>query len=140
MNNRFSFLPHGTASCNLNVFYLSGRLQVHLLGCVGLLEVVPGRGRGTAVVLPSHQSLPDARSSFKLSGLYSRSSSSMSLKIPSKNDELSSKRLLNDYTVACKSVGTPLRFHIREDHSNNTCCPTVALLSRVALHSCIVIK
>lgn len=70
---------------------LTGRLQVHLLGCVGLLEVVPGRGRGTAVVLPSHQSLPDARSSFKLSGLYSRSSSSMSLKIPSKNDELSTE-------------------------------------------------
>uniref|UniRef100_A0A3Q4MKZ8 protein kinase C n=1 Tax=Neolamprologus brichardi TaxID=32507 RepID=A0A3Q4MKZ8_NEOBR len=60
---------------------LTGSLQVRLLGCVGLLEVVPGRNRGTPVVLPSY-STPDGRSSFKLSGLYSRSTSSMSLKIP----------------------------------------------------------
>ncbi|XP_033826759.1 serine/threonine-protein kinase N1b isoform X1 [Periophthalmus magnuspinnatus] len=69
---------------------LTGTLQVHLLGCVGLLEMVPGRSRGTPVSLPSH-SLGDGRSSFKLSGLYSRSTSSMSLKIPSKNEELSSE-------------------------------------------------
>ncbi|KAM4635518.1 serine/threonine-protein kinase N2-like [Polymixia lowei] len=69
---------------------LTGTLQVHLLGCTGLLEVVPGRSRGTAVVLPSH-SPGDGRSSFKLSGLYSRSTSSMSLKIPGKTDELSSE-------------------------------------------------
>ncbi|KAI3360178.1 hypothetical protein L3Q82_014490 [Scortum barcoo] len=69
---------------------LTGTLQVRLLGCVGLLEVVPGRSRGTSVVLPSH-SPGDGRSSFKLSGLYSRSTSSMSLKIPGKNDELSSE-------------------------------------------------
>ncbi|KAF0032342.1 hypothetical protein F2P81_014632 [Scophthalmus maximus] len=67
---------------------LTGTLQVHLLGCVGLLEIVPGRSRGTPVALPSH-SLGDGRSSFKLSGLYSRSTSSMSLKIPGKTDELS---------------------------------------------------
>ncbi|KAM9844157.1 serine/threonine-protein kinase N1b isoform 2-T2 [Aulostomus maculatus] len=67
---------------------LTGTLQVRLLGCVGLLEAVPGRSRGTPVVLPSY-SPGDGRSSFKLSGLYSRSSSSMSLKFPSKNDELS---------------------------------------------------
>uniref|UniRef100_A0A8C3AN24 protein kinase C n=1 Tax=Cyclopterus lumpus TaxID=8103 RepID=A0A8C3AN24_CYCLU len=60
---------------------LTGTLQVHLLGCVGLLEVVPGRSRGTPLVLPSY-SLGDGRPSFKLSGLYSRSTSSMSLKIP----------------------------------------------------------
>uniref|UniRef100_A0A665WLB8 protein kinase C n=1 Tax=Echeneis naucrates TaxID=173247 RepID=A0A665WLB8_ECHNA len=60
---------------------LTGTLHVHLLGCVGLLEVIPGRSRGTPVVLPSH-SPGDGRSSFKLSGLYSRSTSSMSLKIP----------------------------------------------------------
>uniref|UniRef100_A0A673CR20 protein kinase C n=1 Tax=Sphaeramia orbicularis TaxID=375764 RepID=A0A673CR20_9TELE len=53
-----------------NSFYLSGTLQVRLLGCVGLLEVVPGRSRGTPVVLPSY-SMGDGRSSFKLSGLYS---------------------------------------------------------------------
>uniref|UniRef100_A0A8D2ZLT3 protein kinase C n=1 Tax=Scophthalmus maximus TaxID=52904 RepID=A0A8D2ZLT3_SCOMX len=69
---------------------LTGTLQVHLLGCVGLLEIVPGRSRGTPVALPSH-SLGDGRSSFKLSGLYSRSTSSMSLKIPGKTDELSSE-------------------------------------------------
>ncbi|XP_047428251.1 serine/threonine-protein kinase N1b isoform X2 [Mugil cephalus] len=69
---------------------LTGTLQVHLLGCMGLLEVVPGRSRGNPVVLPSY-SQADGRSSFKLSGLYNRSTSSMSLKIPSKNDELSSE-------------------------------------------------
>uniref|UniRef100_A0A668A8Q2 Protein kinase N1b n=1 Tax=Myripristis murdjan TaxID=586833 RepID=A0A668A8Q2_9TELE len=69
---------------------LTGTLQVRLLGCVGLLEVVPGRSRGTPVVLPSY-SLSDGRSSFKLSGLYSRSTSSMSLKIPGKTDELSTE-------------------------------------------------
>ncbi|KAG8006466.1 Serine/threonine-protein kinase N1, partial [Nibea albiflora] len=69
---------------------LTGTLQVHLLGCVGLLEVVPGRGRGTPVVLPSH-SPGDGRPSFKLSGLYSRSTSSMSLKIPGKTEELSTE-------------------------------------------------
>ncbi|KAM9780436.1 serine/threonine-protein kinase N1-like [Neosynchiropus ocellatus] len=69
---------------------LTGTLQVRLLGCVGLPEVVPGRSRGTPVVLPSY-SPGDGRSSFKLSGLYSRSTSSMSLKIPGKNDELSSE-------------------------------------------------
>uniref|UniRef100_A0A4W6EDM8 protein kinase C n=1 Tax=Lates calcarifer TaxID=8187 RepID=A0A4W6EDM8_LATCA len=56
---------------------LTGTLQVRLLGCVGLLETIPGRR--------------DGRSSFKLSGLYSRSTSSMSLKIPGKADELSSE-------------------------------------------------
>ncbi|KAJ0057958.1 hypothetical protein NL108_007183 [Boleophthalmus pectinirostris] len=73
---------------------LTGTLQVHLLGCVGLLEVVPGRSRGTPISLPSH-SVGDGRSSFKLSGLYSRSTSSMSLKIPSKNEELSLLKLEN---------------------------------------------
>jgi len=58
---------------------------------VGLLEVVPGRSRGSPLVLPSY-SLGDGRSSFKLSGLYNRSSSSMSLKIPGKNEELSCER------------------------------------------------
>ncbi|XP_035852427.1 serine/threonine-protein kinase N1b isoform X4 [Sander lucioperca] len=69
---------------------LTGTLQVHLLGCVGLLEVIPGRTKGSPLVLPSY-STGDGRSSFKLSGLYSRSSSSMSLKIPSKSEELSSE-------------------------------------------------
>ncbi|KAM7372438.1 hypothetical protein PAMP_009603 [Pampus punctatissimus] len=69
---------------------LTGTLEVHLLGCMGLLEVIPGRSRGNPVVLPSY-SPGDGRSSFKLSGLYSRSTSSMSLKIPSKTDELSSE-------------------------------------------------
>uniref|UniRef100_A0A3B3YT14 protein kinase C n=1 Tax=Poecilia mexicana TaxID=48701 RepID=A0A3B3YT14_9TELE len=69
---------------------LTGTLQVRLLGCVGLLDVVPGRSRGSQVALPSF-SQTDGRSSFKLIGLYSRSTSSMSLKLPGKNDELSSE-------------------------------------------------
>uniref|UniRef100_A0A8C5BRI1 protein kinase C n=1 Tax=Gadus morhua TaxID=8049 RepID=A0A8C5BRI1_GADMO len=69
---------------------LTGTLQVRLLGCVGLLEVVPGRSRATPVVLPSY-SLGDGRASFKLSGLYSRSGSSSSLKSPGKTDELSTE-------------------------------------------------
>uniref|UniRef100_A0A4W5RVU1 protein kinase C n=1 Tax=Hucho hucho TaxID=62062 RepID=A0A4W5RVU1_9TELE len=52
---------------------LTGTLQVRLLGCVGVLEVVPGRSRGTPVVLPCYS--PGDGRSFKLSGLYSRSTS-----------------------------------------------------------------
>ncbi|XP_016104200.1 serine/threonine-protein kinase N1b [Sinocyclocheilus grahami] len=63
----------------------SGTLQVRLLGCVGLLEVVPGRSRASPVVLP-HFSPGDGRP-FKLT-LSSRNSS-FSLKIPSKSEELS---------------------------------------------------
>uniref|UniRef100_A0A672RRN6 protein kinase C n=1 Tax=Sinocyclocheilus grahami TaxID=75366 RepID=A0A672RRN6_SINGR len=62
-----------------------GTLQVRLLGCVGLLEVVPGRSRASPVVLP-HFSPGDGRP-FKLT-LSSRNSS-FSLKIPSKSEELS---------------------------------------------------
>ncbi|KAI4798258.1 hypothetical protein KUCAC02_022183, partial [Chaenocephalus aceratus] len=69
---------------------LTGTLQVHLLGCVGLWRGVPGRSRGSPLSLPSFTA-GDGRSSFKLSGLYSRSSSSLSMKIPGKNDELSSE-------------------------------------------------
>uniref|UniRef100_A0A671YH79 protein kinase C n=1 Tax=Sparus aurata TaxID=8175 RepID=A0A671YH79_SPAAU len=70
----------------LHFSVLPGTLEVRLLGCVGLLEVVPGRSRANPLVLPSH-SPGDGRSSFKLSGLYSRSTSSMSLKIPGKNED-----------------------------------------------------
>nr|XP_061829586.1 serine/threonine-protein kinase N1-like isoform X1 [Nerophis lumbriciformis] len=76
---------------------LTGTLQVHLLGCVGLPEVVPGRSKGTPVLLPSY--CPGDGRSFKLSGLYSRSS--MSLKIPGKNEELSS-----DVSVVLKLENT----------------------------------
>lgn len=73
---------------HIPAFILSpGTLQVRLLGCTGLLEVIPGRSRGSPVALPSHS--PGDGRSFKLSGLYSRSTSSMSLKLPSKSDELS---------------------------------------------------
>uniref|UniRef100_A0A671XJQ9 protein kinase C n=1 Tax=Sparus aurata TaxID=8175 RepID=A0A671XJQ9_SPAAU len=69
---------------------LTGTLQVQLLGCVGLLEVVPGRNKGTAVMLPCH-SPGDTRSFMRGSkGLYGRSGS-VSGKTPSKNDELSSE-------------------------------------------------
>uniref|UniRef100_A0A673CYW3 protein kinase C n=1 Tax=Sphaeramia orbicularis TaxID=375764 RepID=A0A673CYW3_9TELE len=67
---------------------LTGTLQVQLLGCVGLLEVVPGRNRGIAVMLPCY-SPGDTRSFMRGSkGLYGRSGS-VSGKTPSKTDELS---------------------------------------------------
>ncbi|KAK1885823.1 Serine/threonine-protein kinase N2 [Dissostichus eleginoides] len=69
---------------------LTGTLQVQLLGCVGLLEVVPGRNKGTAVMLPCY-SPGDTRSFMRGSkGLYGRSGS-VSGKTPSKTDELSSE-------------------------------------------------
>ncbi|KAJ8378532.1 hypothetical protein AAFF_G00239150 [Aldrovandia affinis] len=69
---------------------LTGTLQVQLLGCVGVLEVVPGRSRGTAVVLPCYS--PGEGRSFMRSGkgLYGRSGS-VSGKAPSKTDELSTE-------------------------------------------------
>ncbi|XP_061883030.1 serine/threonine-protein kinase N1 isoform X3 [Entelurus aequoreus] len=69
---------------------LTGTLQVQVLGCVGLLEVVPGRNKGTAVLLPCY-SPGDTRSFMRGSkGLYSRSGS-VSGKTPSKTEELSSE-------------------------------------------------
>uniref|UniRef100_A0A3P8UTT9 protein kinase C n=1 Tax=Cynoglossus semilaevis TaxID=244447 RepID=A0A3P8UTT9_CYNSE len=69
---------------------LTGTLQVQLLGCVGVLEVVPGRTKGTAVMLPCY-SPGDTRSFMRGSkGLYGRSGS-VSGKTPSKADELSSE-------------------------------------------------
>uniref|UniRef100_A0A8C4IG49 protein kinase C n=1 Tax=Dicentrarchus labrax TaxID=13489 RepID=A0A8C4IG49_DICLA len=54
---------------------LTGTLQVQLFGCVGLLEVVPGRNKGTAVMLPCY-SPGDTRSFMRGSkGLYGRSGS-----------------------------------------------------------------
>uniref|UniRef100_A0A8C2HQH6 protein kinase C n=1 Tax=Cyprinus carpio TaxID=7962 RepID=A0A8C2HQH6_CYPCA len=69
---------------------LTGTLQVTLLGCMGVLEVVPGRSRGSQVVLPCHS--PGEGRSFMRSGkgLYSRSGS-VSGKNPPKTDELSSE-------------------------------------------------
>ncbi|MEQ2206543.1 hypothetical protein XENOCAPTIV_030736, partial [Xenoophorus captivus] len=65
-------------------------LQVQLLGCVGLLEVVPGRSEGTSVTLPSY-SPGDTKSFMRGSkGLYGRSGS-VSGKTPSKTEELSSE-------------------------------------------------
>ncbi|XP_067237268.1 serine/threonine-protein kinase N1b isoform X1 [Chanodichthys erythropterus] len=66
---------------------LTGTLQVRLLGCVGLLEVVPGRNRTSPVALP-HFSPGDGRP-FKLT-LSSRSTS-FSLKSPNKCEDLSSE-------------------------------------------------
>uniref|UniRef100_A0A8D0APW6 protein kinase C n=1 Tax=Sander lucioperca TaxID=283035 RepID=A0A8D0APW6_SANLU len=69
---------------------LTGTLQVQVLGCGGLLEVVPGRNKGTAVMLPCY-SPGDTRSFMRGSkGLYGRSGS-VSGKTPSKTDELSSE-------------------------------------------------
>uniref|UniRef100_A0A3Q2YCF0 protein kinase C n=1 Tax=Hippocampus comes TaxID=109280 RepID=A0A3Q2YCF0_HIPCM len=69
---------------------LTGTLQVQLLGCVGLLELVPGRNKGTAVMLPCY-SPGDTRSFMRANkGLYGRSGS-VSGKTPSKTEELSSE-------------------------------------------------
>uniref|UniRef100_A0A672MLN5 protein kinase C n=1 Tax=Sinocyclocheilus grahami TaxID=75366 RepID=A0A672MLN5_SINGR len=69
---------------------LTGTLQVTLLGCMGVLEVVPGRSRGSQLVLPCYS--PGEGRSFMRSGkgLYSRSGS-VSGKTPPKTDELSSE-------------------------------------------------
>ncbi|XP_055768043.1 serine/threonine-protein kinase N1-like isoform X4 [Salvelinus fontinalis] len=71
---------------------LTGTLQVQLLGCVGVLEVVPGRSKGTAVMLPCYS--PGEGRSFmnrsSKSNLYARSGS-VSGKTPSKTDDLSSE-------------------------------------------------
>uniref|UniRef100_A0A3B3VMQ0 protein kinase C n=1 Tax=Poecilia latipinna TaxID=48699 RepID=A0A3B3VMQ0_9TELE len=69
---------------------LTGTLQVQLLGCVGLLEVVPGRSKGTSVTLPCY-SPGDTKSFMRGSkGLYGRSGS-VSGKTPNKTEELSSE-------------------------------------------------
>uniref|UniRef100_A0A3B3DBT8 protein kinase C n=1 Tax=Oryzias melastigma TaxID=30732 RepID=A0A3B3DBT8_ORYME len=69
---------------------LTGTLQVQLLGCVGLLETVPGRSKGSAVTLPCY-SPGDSRSFMRSSkGLYGRTGS-VSGKTPSKSEELSSE-------------------------------------------------
>ncbi|KAM8843409.1 serine/threonine-protein kinase N1 isoform 6-T6 [Synchiropus picturatus] len=69
---------------------LTGTLQVQLLGCMGLLEMVPGRNKGTAVMLPCY-SPGDTKSFMRGSkGLYGRSGS-VSGKTPSKIEELSSE-------------------------------------------------
>ncbi|CAM4478570.1 hypothetical protein PO909_015587 [Leuciscus waleckii] len=69
---------------------LTGTLQVTLLGCMGVLEVVPGRSRGSQVLLPCYS--PGEGRSFMRSGkgLYGRSGS-VSGKTPPKTDELSSE-------------------------------------------------
>ncbi|KAK7161400.1 hypothetical protein R3I94_004164 [Phoxinus phoxinus] len=69
---------------------LTGSLQVTLLGCMGVLEVVPGRSRGSQVLLPCYS--PGEGRSFMRSGkgLYGRSGS-VSGKTPPKTDELSSE-------------------------------------------------
>ncbi|XP_028827925.1 serine/threonine-protein kinase N1 isoform X1 [Denticeps clupeoides] len=68
---------------------LTGTLQVTLLGCMGLLETVPGRSRGAAVSLPCYS--PREGRSFMRGGkgLYSRSNTLT--KTPSKGDEFSSE-------------------------------------------------
>lgn len=81
----------------------SGTLQVQLLGCVGLLEMVPGRNKGTAVTLPCY-SPGDTRSFMRGSkGLYGRSGS-VSGKTPSKIDELSCKWLSVSVSVCFQNV------------------------------------
>ncbi|KAJ3615224.1 hypothetical protein NHX12_018792, partial [Muraenolepis orangiensis] len=69
---------------------LTGTLQVQLLGCLGVLEVVPGRCKGTAAMLPCY-SPGDSKSFMRgTKGMYGRSGS-LSVKTPSKIDEISSE-------------------------------------------------
>uniref|UniRef100_A0A8C7P2W3 Protein kinase C n=1 Tax=Oncorhynchus mykiss TaxID=8022 RepID=A0A8C7P2W3_ONCMY len=86
---------------------LTGTLQVQLLGCVGVLEVVPGRSKGTAVMLPCYS--PGEGRSFmnrsSKSNLYGRSGS-VSGKTPSKTDELSCDSLKMYHVSVCILVGT----------------------------------
>ncbi|KAL2086027.1 hypothetical protein ACEWY4_017086 [Coilia grayii] len=73
---------------------LTGTLQVTLLGCVGVLETVPGRSRGSPVVLPSYapaESPSPARTFMRGGrGLYARSTLAPT-KTLLKADELSSE-------------------------------------------------
>uniref|UniRef100_A0AAR2L6M5 protein kinase C n=1 Tax=Pygocentrus nattereri TaxID=42514 RepID=A0AAR2L6M5_PYGNA len=82
MHNKYSTLSKPSP--------LTGTLQVTILGCVGVMEVVPGRCRGSPVVLPCYS--PGEGRSFMRSGkgLYSRSGS-VSGKNTLKTDELSSE-------------------------------------------------
>uniref|UniRef100_A0AAY4A5I5 protein kinase C n=1 Tax=Denticeps clupeoides TaxID=299321 RepID=A0AAY4A5I5_9TELE len=84
---------------------LTGTLQVTLLGCMGLLETVPGRSRGAAVSLPCYS--PREGRSFMRGGkgLYSRSNTLT--KTPSKA-EVSAVLKLDNAVVgqtAWKAVG-----------------------------------
>ncbi|XP_051560431.1 serine/threonine-protein kinase N1-like isoform X1 [Myxocyprinus asiaticus] len=69
---------------------LTGTLQVTLLGCMGVLEVVPGRSRGSQVVLPCYSPGEGRFFMWSGKGLYSRSGS-VSGKTPPKTDDLSSE-------------------------------------------------
>ncbi|KAK6468946.1 serine/threonine-protein kinase N1 isoform X1 [Huso huso] len=71
---------------------LTGTLEVRLMGCSGLLEVVPGRTRGSTVTLPCYTSAEGRPSFMGRSGkaLYSRSSS-LGSRSPLKAEELSSE-------------------------------------------------
>uniref|UniRef100_A0A8C8VGI6 protein kinase C n=1 Tax=Pelusios castaneus TaxID=367368 RepID=A0A8C8VGI6_9SAUR len=91
---------------------LTGVLEVQLLGCSGLLELVPGRTRGTTVSLPCN-SPGEARPSFMSRsgrGLYSRSGS-LSSRTPLKSDDVSnevSAVLKLDNTVMGQTAWKPV--------------------------------
>ncbi|MGH0179310.1 UNVERIFIED_CONTAM: hypothetical protein FKN15_001863 [Acipenser sinensis] len=74
---------------------LTGTLEVRLMGCSGLLEVVPGRTRGSTVTLPCYTPAEGRPSFMGRSGkaLYSRSGS-LGSRSPLKAEELSSKAFL----------------------------------------------
>ncbi|XP_058863831.1 serine/threonine-protein kinase N1 isoform X1 [Acipenser ruthenus] len=71
---------------------LTGTLEVRLMGCSGLLEVVPGRTRGSTVTLPCYTPAEGRPSFMGRSGkaLYSRSGS-LGSRSPLKAEELSSE-------------------------------------------------
>ncbi|XP_070595694.1 serine/threonine-protein kinase N1 isoform X1 [Erythrolamprus reginae] len=92
---------------------LTGTLEVQLLGCSGLLEVVPGRTRGSTVCLPCN-SPGEARPSFMSRsgrGLYNRSGSvsgRTTIKSEDTSNEVSAVLKLDNGVVgqtAWKSIG-----------------------------------
>ncbi|KYO28147.1 serine/threonine-protein kinase N2 [Alligator mississippiensis] len=87
--------PHPPYSTLCKPAPLTGTLAVRLLGCTGLLEVVPGRSRGAPPWLPCHSSSPSPGPSASFMGrsgrgLYSRTGS-LSGRTPPKADDLSSE-------------------------------------------------
>ncbi|XP_072420364.1 serine/threonine-protein kinase N2 [Chiloscyllium punctatum] len=92
---------------------LTGTLEVRLVGCMGLLESVPGRSRGSGVPLPAY-SPNESRTSFMSRtsrGLYGRSGSGSGRNLIIKSEELSndvSAVLKLDNTVVGQTAWKPV--------------------------------
>ncbi|XP_059848059.1 serine/threonine-protein kinase N2 [Hypanus sabinus] len=92
---------------------LTGTLEVRIVGCTGLLESVPGRSRGSGILLPAY-SPSESRNSFMgrtSRGLYGRSGSGSGrylIKTEDLSNEVSAVLKLDNIVVgqtAWKSIG-----------------------------------